>query len=149
MRYPTQCHLVIAQRWRQAASVASGLSTRRAEQASYPNRNNSISKIDLFGGTKPQINANCRLKAAPAKNNTDSTDSVAILVIQQPKGLTVFLAQPKELKVPQGWVGHCPMIPRANGLTVRRTIVTNGQTVGPLLRENLTQPCESSILRLG
>ena len=41
--------------------------------------------------------------------------------VHRPKGLTVFLAQPKELKVPQGWVHHCQMIPRANGLSVRRT----------------------------
>ena len=62
------------------------------------------------------------------------------LVVYRPKGLTVFLAQPKELKVPQGWVDHCQMIPRANGLTVRRTSVTNGQTLGPLARERGRNP---------
>ena len=59
------------------------------------------------------------------------------LVVHRPKGLAVFLAQPKELKVPQGWVDHCQTILRANGLTVRRTSVTNGQALGPLVQRGL------------
>ena len=65
---------------------------------------------------------------------------VTTLVAHRPKGLTVCLAQPKELKVPQGWVDHCQMIPRANGLTVRRTSETNGQAVGPHVGERKRNP---------
>ena len=62
------------------------------------------------------------------------------LVVYRPKGLTVCLAQPKELQVLQGWVDHCQMVPRANGLTVRRTCVTNGQPFGPLVRGRRPNP---------
>ena len=65
---------------------------------------------------------------------------VTTLVVHRPKGLAVCLAQPKELKVPQGWVDHCQMILRANGLTVRPTIATNGQPFGPRVRERGLNP---------
>ena len=43
------------------------------------------------------------------------------------------------------------MIPRANGLTVRRTSVTNGQAVGPYVRERGRNPAQRNFqfLRLG
>ena len=72
---------------------------------------------------------------ADEKTNLETT-----LVVHRPMRLTVFLAQPKELKVPQGWVGLCQMTPRANGLTVRRTGVTTGQAVGPLVHERGRNP---------
>ena len=62
------------------------------------------------------------------------------LVVYRPMGLTVCLAQPKELQVLQGWVDHCQMVPRANGLTVRRTGITNGQAVSPHIRERGRNP---------
>ena len=52
---------------------------------------------------------------ADKKTNLETT-----LVVHRPKGLAVFLAQPKDLKVPQDWVDHCQMTPRANGLVVRQ-----------------------------
>ena len=71
------------------------------------------------------------------------------LVVIRPKGLTVCLAQPKELKVPQGWVNHCQMIPRANGLAVSGTHVTNGQTVGRLVRLRGLKPSPANLRFLG